>query len=73
MKSLREVIKFRFTYRIGAGLAEEDVECRPLYSVLLNRIEFVLKRLIDSWWKRNQSGIPVAIGEPNVGKESDAY
>jgi tRNA modification GTPase len=40
---------------------------------LLNRIEFVLKRLIDSFAVGNviKNGIPVAIvGEPNVGKST---
>jgi tRNA modification GTPase len=55
--------------------AEEDVAFadRTQFSELLNRIEFVLKRLIDSFAVGNviKNGIPVAIvGEPNVGKST---
>ena len=55
--------------------AEEDVEFadRTQFHELLNRIEFVLKRLIDSFAVGNviKNGIPVAIvGEPNVGKST---
>jgi tRNA modification GTPase len=55
--------------------AEEDVEFadRTQFHDLLNRIEFVLKRLIDSFAVGNviKNGIPVAIiGEPNVGKST---
>jgi tRNA modification GTPase len=55
--------------------AEEDVEFadRTQFHELLERIEFVLKRLIDSFAVGNviKNGIPVAIvGEPNVGKST---
>jgi tRNA modification GTPase len=55
--------------------AEEDVEFadRTQFKELLTRIEFVLKRLIDSFAVGNviKNGIPVAIvGEPNVGKST---
>ena len=55
--------------------AEEDVEFadRTAFKELLERIEFVLKRLIDSFAVGNviKNGIPVAIvGEPNVGKST---
>ena len=55
--------------------AEEDVEFadRGQFGALLDRIEFVLKRLIDSFAVGNviKNGIPVAIvGEPNVGKST---
>ena len=46
---------------------------RSDFSDLLNRIDFVLKRLIDSFAVGNviKNGIPVAIvGEPNVGKST---
>jgi tRNA modification GTPase len=46
---------------------------RTQFHELLNRIEFVLKRLIDSFAVGNviKNGIPVAIvGEPNVGKST---
>jgi tRNA modification GTPase len=46
---------------------------RTQFKELLNRIEFVLKRLIDSFAVGNviKNGIPVAIvGEPNVGKST---
>jgi tRNA modification GTPase len=46
---------------------------RTQFRELLNRIEFVLKRLIDSFAVGNviKNGIPIAIvGEPNVGKST---
>jgi hypothetical protein len=50
-RQIARVIKFRFTYRIGAGLCGRRCRiCRPYqFHELLNRIEFVLKRLIDSF------------------------
>ena len=55
--------------------AEEDVAFtdRKQFNALLHRIDFVLKRLIDSFAVGNviKNGIPVAIvGEPNVGKST---
>src|SRR5690606_13567085 len=55
--------------------AEEDVEFadRTQFKELVDRIIFVLKRLIDSFAVGNviKNGIPVAIvGEPNVGKST---
>jgi len=55
--------------------AEEDVEFadRKQFKELIERITFVLKRLIDSFAVGNviKNGIPVAIvGEPNVGKST---
>jgi tRNA modification GTPase len=55
--------------------AEEDVAFadRTQFRDLLNRIEYVLKRLIDSFAVGNviKNGIPIAIvGEPNVGKST---
>jgi tRNA modification GTPase len=47
-----------------------NLRTEPNSHELLNRIEFVLKRLIDSFAVGNviKNGIPVAIvGEPNVG------
>jgi tRNA modification GTPase len=47
---LRGVIKFCFANKLELDFAEEDVEFadRTQFHELLNRIEFVLKRLIDS-------------------------
>jgi tRNA modification GTPase len=55
--------------------SEEDVEFadRSAFRDLVNRIQFVLKRLLDSFAVGNviKNGIPVAIvGEPNVGKST---
>jgi tRNA modification GTPase len=69
------VIEFCFANKLELDFAEEDVEFadRTQFHELLNRIEFVLKRLIDSFAVGNviKNGIPVAIvGEPNVGKST---
>lgn len=76
MAKLREeLLNFASLIELELDFAEEDVEFadRTQFSDLLNRIEFVLKRLIDSFAVGNviKNGIPVAIvGEPNVGKST---
>ena len=71
----QELLNFASLIELELDFAEEDVEFadRTQFSELLNRIEFVLKRLIDSFAIGNviKNGIPVAIvGEPNVGKST---
>lgn len=70
-----ELLNFASLIELELDFAEEDVEFadRTQFFELLNRIEFVLKRLIDSFAVGNviKNGIPVAIvGEPNVGKST---
>lgn len=70
-----ELLNFASLIELELDFAEEDVEFadRTQFNDLLNRIEFVLKRLIDSFAVGNviKNGIPVAIvGEPNVGKST---
>ncbi|MGV3696128.1 tRNA uridine-5-carboxymethylaminomethyl(34) synthesis GTPase MnmE [Flavobacterium sp.] len=70
-----ELLNFASLIELELDFAEEDVEFadRTQFNELLNRIEFVLKRLIDSFAVGNviKNGIPVAIvGEPNVGKST---
>ena len=70
-----ELLNFASLIELELDFAEEDVEFadRSQFSDLVNRIEFVLKRLIDSFAVGNviKNGIPVAIvGEPNVGKST---
>ncbi len=70
-----ELLNFASLIELELDFAEEDVEFadRTQFVALLNRIEFVLKRLIDSFAVGNviKNGIPVAIvGEPNVGKST---
>lgn len=74
-KLREELLNFASLIELELDFAEEDVEFadRSQFSELLNRIEFVLKRLIDSFAIGNviKNGIPVAIvGEPNVGKST---
>ncbi len=74
-KLREELLNFASLIELELDFAEEDVEFadRTQFSALLNRIEFVLKRLIDSFAVGNviKNGIPVAIvGEPNVGKST---
>lgn len=74
-KLREELLNFASLIELELDFAEEDVEFadRTQFSELLNRIEFVLKRLIDSFAVGNviKNGIPVAIvGEPNVGKST---
>lgn len=70
-----ELLNFASLIELELDFAEEDVEFadRTQFHELLSRIEFVLKRLIDSFAVGNviKNGIPVAIvGEPNVGKST---
>lgn len=70
-----ELLNFASLIELELDFAEEDVEFadRSQFSELLERIELVLKRLIDSFAVGNviKNGIPVAIvGEPNVGKST---
>ncbi len=74
-KLREELLNFASLIELELDFAEEDVEFadRTQFIALLNRIEFVLKRLIDSFAVGNviKNGIPVAIvGEPNVGKST---
>ncbi|MDP2060680.1 MAG: tRNA uridine-5-carboxymethylaminomethyl(34) synthesis GTPase MnmE [Flavobacteriaceae bacterium] len=74
-KLREELLNFASLIELELDFAEEDVEFadRTQFHDLLNRIEFILKRLIDSFAVGNviKNGIPVAIvGEPNVGKST---
>ncbi|WP_162127520.1 tRNA uridine-5-carboxymethylaminomethyl(34) synthesis GTPase MnmE [Flavobacterium phycosphaerae] len=74
-KLREELLNFASLIELELDFAEEDVEFadRTQFRELLSRIEFVLKRLIDSFAVGNviKNGIPVAIvGEPNVGKST---
>lgn len=74
-KLREELLNFSSLIELELDFAEEDVEFadRTQFHELLNRVEFVLKRLIDSFAVGNviKNGIPVAIvGEPNVGKST---
>ena len=71
----QELLNFASLIELELDFAEEDVAFadRTQFRELLIRIEFVLKRLIDSFAIGNviKNGIPVAIvGEPNVGKST---
>ncbi|NAS30197.1 tRNA uridine-5-carboxymethylaminomethyl(34) synthesis GTPase MnmE [Flavobacteriaceae bacterium R38] len=76
IKKLRdELLNFASLIELELDFAEEDVEFadRSQFKELLNRIQRVLKRLIDSFAVGNviKNGIPIAIvGEPNVGKST---
>ena len=70
-----ELLNFASLIELELDFAEEDVEFadRSQFKALVDRIIFVLKRLIDSFAVGNviKNGIPVAIvGEPNVGKST---
>jgi tRNA modification GTPase len=70
-----ELLNFASLIELELDFAEEDVAFadRTQFRELLDRIERVLKRLIDSFATGNviKNGIPVAIvGEPNVGKST---
>ncbi|MBT8245646.1 MAG: tRNA uridine-5-carboxymethylaminomethyl(34) synthesis GTPase MnmE [Winogradskyella sp.] len=70
-----ELMNFASLIELELDFAEEDVEFadRHQFKQLIARINFVLKRLIDSFAVGNviKNGIPVAIvGEPNVGKST---
>ncbi len=74
-KLREELLNFASLIELELDFAEEDVAFadRTQFDELLTRIEFVLKRLIDSFAVGNviKNGIPVAIvGEPNVGKST---
>jgi tRNA modification GTPase len=74
-KLREELLNFASLIELELDFAEEDVEFadRSQFKELLNRIELILKRLIDSFAVGNviKNGIPVAIvGEPNVGKST---
>lgn len=74
-KLREELMNFASLIELELDFAEEDVEFanRSQFKDLVNRISFVLKRLIDSFAVGNviKNGIPVAIvGEPNVGKST---
>jgi len=70
-----ELMNFASLIELELDFSEEDVEFadRTQFKELIDRIEFVLKRLIDSFAVGNviKNGIPIAIvGEPNVGKST---
>jgi tRNA modification GTPase len=74
-KLREELLNFASLIELELDFAEEDVEFadRTQFKALVERISFVLKRLIDSFAVGNviKNGIPVAIvGEPNVGKST---
>jgi len=74
-KLREELLNFASLIELELDFAEEDVEFadRTQFKELIIRIQFVLKRLIDSFAVGNviKNGIPVAIvGEPNVGKST---
>lgn len=74
-KLREELLNFASLIELELDFAEEDVEFadRSQFKDLVERITFVLKRLIDSFAVGNviKNGIPVAIvGEPNVGKST---
>ena len=76
-KLREELMNFASLIELELDFAEEDVEFadRTQFAALINRITFVLKRLIDSFAVGNviKNGIPVAIvgrsEERRVGKE----
>lgn len=74
-KMREELLNFASLMELELDFAEEDVEFadRTAFKQLLERIQLVLKRLLDSFAVGNviKTGIPVAIvGEPNVGKST---
>ncbi len=74
-KLREELLNFASLIELELDFSEEDVEFadRSAFRDLVSRIQFVLKRLIDSFAVGNviKNGIPVAIvGEPNVGKST---
>jgi tRNA modification GTPase len=74
-KLREELLNFASLIELELDFSEEDVEFadRTAFRDLVNRIQFVLRRLIDSFAVGNviKNGIPVAIvGEPNVGKST---
>ena len=74
-KLREELLNFASLIELELDFSEEDVEFadRQQFNELIDTIESVLKRLIDSFAYGNvlKNGIPVAIvGEPNVGKST---
>ncbi len=74
-KLREELMNFASLIELELDFSEEDVEFadRTAFKTLIERIVFVLKRLIDSFAVGNviKNGIPIAIvGEPNVGKST---
>lgn len=74
-KLREELLNFASLIELELDFSEEDVEFadRTQFNELVQRIDLVLKRLIDSFAVGNviKNGIPVAIvGEPNVGKST---
>jgi len=74
-KLREELLNFASLIELELDFSEEDVEFadRTAFRSLISRIQFVLRRLIDSFAVGNviKNGIPVAIvGEPNVGKST---
>jgi tRNA modification GTPase len=74
-KLREELLNFASLIELELDFSEGDVEFadRSAFRDLVNRIQFVLKRLLDSFAVGNviKNGIPVAIvGEPNVGKST---
>ena len=74
-KLREELLNFASLIELELDFAEEDVEFanRDQFRELIERIQKVLKKLIDSFATGNvlKNGIPVAIvGEPNVGKST---
>jgi len=71
----QELLNYASLIELELDFSEEDVAFadRTQFKELLTRIDYVLKRLIDSFAVGNviKNGIPVAIvGEPNVGKST---
>ncbi len=71
----QELLNFASLIELELDFAEEDVEFadRTAFKELIDKIQSVLKNLIDSFSIGNvlKKGIPVAIvGEPNVGKST---
>jgi tRNA modification GTPase len=74
-KLREELLNFASLIELELDFSEEDVEFadRTQFKALLDKIEHILKPLIDSFAVGNviKNGIPVAIvGEPNVGKST---
>jgi tRNA modification GTPase len=76
IKNLRqELLNFASLMELELDFSEEDVEFadRDQFKLLIDKISYVLKQLIDSFALGNvlKNGIPIAIvGEPNVGKST---
>lgn len=71
----QELLNFASLIELELDFAEEDVAFadRNAFEQLIEKIDFVLKRLIDSFSIGNviKNGIPIAIvGLPNVGKST---